>query len=162
MKILLSALVFLLLLGLFHLDASSRPGSSRQTDSLSTVLNAIAKKYGVEKNLKFISATRVSRSAVVIDAPSFVVHFEKMAKDLAFSEKKIAVVDQFYLVEFPKIRTVGEYLALKRAYAQKYPSYLRDLPAFQETTIQREAQHPERIWLNTPNFRPEVVNKNKE
>jgi hypothetical protein len=53
-------------------------------------------------------------------------------------------------------------LALKRAYAQKYPSYLRDLPAFQETTIQREAQHPERIWLNTPNFRPEVVNKNKE
>jgi hypothetical protein len=163
MRILLSILVFLSLLGLFHLGTSpSGKTSPKQMDSLATVLNTISKKYGVEKNLKFIPTASSNKNGFVIDAPSFVAHFEKMVKDMSFSKKKTAVLNQFYLVEFPKIRTISEYLALKRAYAKKYPVYLHDQPAFQETTIQREEQQPERIWLNTPNFRSEVVNKNKE
>jgi hypothetical protein len=78
--------------------------------------------------------------------------FEEGMKQLAFNEKRVEILNQFYFKDYPNLSTVKEYIALKREYVKKYPEYLKDEAAFQEDRIRDEERNADKIILNTKKF----------
>ena len=118
-------------------------------------LMKIARKYSVDKNFTFKpSLTNTSGSPPqTVYLKMSIAQFEDWMKRLGFHERKVQILNQFYLKDFQKVCTVEEYIALRRAYAKKYRAYLQDEASFQEARIQQEEAHADLINLNTPGFR---------
>lgn len=126
----------------------------RDTVKLETLLS-IARKYGLEKKMiwePFAENKNPERPKTVVLKISL-EHFEEWMKQTAFNERRVEILTQFYMNDFQKVSTVKEYIALKRAYAKKYPEYLKNEKAFQESEIQREESVADQIVLNTPGYR---------
>ncbi len=116
---------------------------------------SIARKYGLEKNFQW----QPPENNKSMERPKKVVlrismqEFEEWMKNIAFNEKRMSILNQFYLVDAKKVSTGSEFIALKRLYLNKYPEYLKDEPAFQEKEIARQEKHADQIKLNTENYR---------
>jgi len=72
---------------------------------------------------------------------------------LAFSNKKAEIMKHFFWIEVERARSMDEYIELKRAYAKKYWSYLKDELIFSELYINEEEKDKDNIQLNTAYFR---------
>lgn len=131
-----------------------------QKDSIEVefeTLMKIARKYGVEKNFSWEFKDPKANSQSLKKPEKVILRmslekFEEGIKQLAFNEKRVKILEQFYLKDYPNLSTVKEYIALKRAYVKKYPEYLKDEYAFQEVRIQDEERNADKIILNTKKF----------
>jgi hypothetical protein len=115
----------------------------------------IAKKYGLEKNFTWQPPTNrkdMARPAKVIMRIS-IQEFEEWMNQVAFNERRAQILEQFYLVDLPRLRSGDEMVKLKRTYLKKYQAYLKDEPAFQEDVIKSQEANSGRIILNTEKYR---------
>ena len=120
----------------------------------------LAQKHGLKKEDISFTQTDGMKIVKASDLTSGTLRYnmskedlEKFMDNLAFNNKKADLMKQFYWVEVEKVRSMDEYIALKRAYAKKYWAYLKGELVFSEEYINDEEQNKDNIQLNTAYFR---------
>jgi len=127
---------------------------SKDTVLLDSLI-AISKRYGVEKNFNWeIDSTKFETNAPIRIAFGMnLVQFEGMAKRLGFNERKATILSQLFLKDFQNCGNGKEYIALKRAYLEKYPEYLNNEVGFQEEDLNVNEERMDQMILNTEKYR---------
>lgn len=127
---------------------------SKDTILLDSLI-AISKRYGVEKNFiwQVDSSKLKSKEPIRIAFGVSREQFETMAKRTAFNEKRVAILKQFYEVDFPNCGNGIDYLAKKREYLKKYPEYLTGEVGFREQDLNMDDEEANKIILNTDKYR---------